>query len=88
MQIRLVIDLVFYFTGLAHRDRQVEKDKIKFQEESIKQLEANKKFQEQFTAELEQQVKERTAEVVEEKAEVEKRNIVIQKEKKNQMNYY
>ena len=71
MQIALVIDLCFYFTGLAHRDRQIEKDKIKFQEESIKQLEANKKFQEQFTAELEQQVKERTAEVVKEKAEVE-----------------
>ncbi|MGZ5191305.1 MAG: hypothetical protein ACXWCZ_09820, partial [Flavisolibacter sp.] len=51
-QVALVIDMLFYFTGLAHRDRQVEKDKIKFQEESIKQLEANKKFQEQFTAEL------------------------------------
>ena len=72
MQIALVIDMLFYFTGLAHRERQVERDKIKFQEESIKQLEANKKFQEQFTAELEQQVVERTAEVVEEKAEVEK----------------
>jgi class 3 adenylate cyclase len=72
--------LIFYFTGLAHRDRQVEKDKIKFQEESIKHLEANKKFQEQFTAELEQQVVERTAEVVEEKAEVER-----QKEKSDEL---
>ena len=79
-QIALLIDLIFYFTGLAHRDRQVEKDKIKFQEESIKHLEANKKFQEQFTAELEQQVKERTAEVVEEKAEVER-----QKEKSDEL---
>jgi class 3 adenylate cyclase len=80
MQIALLIDLIFYFTGLAHRDRQVEKDKIKFQEESIKHLEANKKFQEQFTAELEQQVIERTAEVVEEKAEVER-----QKEKSDEL---
>jgi len=81
MSIALVIDMCFYFTGLAYRDRQVEKDKIKFQEESIKQLEANKKFQEQFTAELEQQVIERTAEVVEEKAVVERQKNTIQKEK-------
>ena len=80
MQIALLLDLIFYFTGLAHRDRQVERDKIKFQEESIKHLEANKKFQEQFTAELEQQVIERTAEVVEEKAEVER-----QKEKSDEL---
>jgi class 3 adenylate cyclase len=79
--IALVIDMAFYFTGLAHRDRQVEKDKIMFQEQLIQQLEANKQFQEKFTAELEQQVKERTAEVVEEKAEVERQSVVIQKEK-------
>ena len=79
--VALVIDMIFYFIGLAHRDRQVEKDKIMFQEQLIQQLEANKEFQEKFTAELEQQVKERTAEVVEEKAEVERQSFVIQKEK-------
>jgi len=79
--IALVIDMIFYFTGLAHRDRQVEKDKIMFQDQLIQQLEANKQFQEKFTAELEQQVIERTAEVVEEKAEVERQSLVIQKEK-------
>jgi class 3 adenylate cyclase len=79
--IALVIDMAFYFTGLAHRDRQVEKDKIMFQEQLIKQLETNKQFQEKFTAELEQQVIERTAEVVEEKAVVERQSLVIQKEK-------
>jgi signal transduction histidine kinase len=71
MQIALLIDLIFYFTGLAHRDRQVEKDKIIFQQQLIQQLEANKELQEKFTGELEQQVKEKTAEVVKEKAEVE-----------------
>ncbi|MBD0293920.1 MAG: hypothetical protein ICV84_01775, partial [Flavisolibacter sp.] len=79
LQIALV-DRCFYFTGLAYCDRQVEKDKIAFQEQLIKQMEANKVIQEKLTGELEQ-VKERTAEVVEEKTEVEKRNIVIQKEK-------
>jgi hypothetical protein len=31
--IALVIDLCFYLTGLAYRDKQVEKDKIIFQEQ-------------------------------------------------------
>ena len=71
MAIAYVIDMLFYFTGLAYRDRQVEKDKIIFQEQLIQQLETNKDLQEKFTGELEQQVKEKTAEVVKEKAEVE-----------------
>jgi signal transduction histidine kinase len=71
MAIAYVIDMLFYFTGLAYRDRQVEKDKIIFQERLIQQLETNKDLQEQFTGKLEQQVKEKTAEVVKEKAEVE-----------------
>jgi len=71
MQIALLIDLIFYFTGLAHRDRQVEKEKIAFQQQLIQQLETNKDLQEKFTGKLEQQVKEKTAEVVKEKAEVE-----------------
>jgi signal transduction histidine kinase len=71
MAIAYVIDMVFYFTGLAYRDRQVEKDKINFQAQLIQQLETNKELQEKFTGELEQQVKEKTAEVVKEKAEVE-----------------
>ena len=59
MQIALVIDMCFYFTGLAYRDRQVEKDKILFQENDLKlqQLESEKtkaEFQQQAT-ELEMQ---------------------------------
>ncbi len=65
MQIALVIDMIFYFTGLAHRDRQVQKDKAIFQEQLIKQLEANKALQEKFTAELQQQVKEKATELIE-----------------------
>ena len=77
MQIALVIDMCFYFTGLAHRDRQVEKDKRIFQEQLIKQLEANKILQEKFTGELEQQVKEKTTELIEQREALE-----IQKEAK------
>ncbi|MEP6597118.1 MAG: 7TM diverse intracellular signaling domain-containing protein, partial [Ginsengibacter sp.] len=36
----LVVDMCFYFTGLAYRDRQVERDKITYQEQLIKQMEA------------------------------------------------
>ena len=71
MQIALVIDMCFYFTGLAYRDRQVEKDKIIFQEQLIKQLEANKELQEKFTGELEQQVKEKTTELIEQRQALE-----------------
>ena len=77
MQIALVIDMCFYFTGLAHRDRQVENDKRIFQEQLIKQLEANKILQEKFTGELEQQVEEKTAELIEQREALE-----IQKEAK------
>jgi O-phosphoseryl-tRNA(Cys) synthetase len=61
--IALVIDLCFYLTGLAYRDKQVEKDKIIFQEQLIQQLETNRELQEKFTGELEQQVKEKTTEL-------------------------
>ena len=71
MQIALVIDMCFYFTGLAYRERQVEKDKIIFQEQLIKQLEANKELQEKFTAELEQQVSEKTNELIQQRQELE-----------------
>jgi sensor histidine kinase YesM len=64
IQIALVIDMCFYFAGLAYRDRQVEKDKIIFQEQLIQQLETNKELQEKFTGELQQQVKEKTAELI------------------------
>jgi sensor histidine kinase YesM len=69
--IALVIDLCFYLTGLAYRDKQVEKDKIIFQEQLIKQLEANKNLQEKFTGELEQQVKEKTTELIEQRQALE-----------------
>jgi hypothetical protein len=59
MQIALVIDMCFYFTGLAYRDKQVEMDKIIFQEQLIQQLEANKALQGKFTSELQQQVKKK-----------------------------
>ncbi len=65
MQIALLIDMCFYFTGLAYRDRQVERDKIIFQEQLIKQLEANKVLQEKFAVALEQQVQEKTTELIE-----------------------
>jgi hypothetical protein len=59
MQIALLIDMCFYFSGLAYRDRQVEKDKIIFQEQLIQQLEENKELQEKFTGELQQQVRKK-----------------------------
>jgi LytS/YehU family sensor histidine kinase len=65
MQIALVIDMCFYFAGLAYRDREVEKDKSLFQQQLIKQLEDNKALQEKFTQELELQVKEKTTELME-----------------------
>ncbi len=65
LQIALLADMCFYFTGLAYRERQVEKDKIIFQEQLIKQLEENKNLQEKFTMELEQQVNEKTTELIE-----------------------
>jgi LytS/YehU family sensor histidine kinase len=71
MQVALLIDMLFYFTGLAYRDRQVEKDKIIFQEQLIQQLEANKELQEKFTGELEQQVKEKTSELIEQRRALE-----------------
>ncbi len=71
MQVALVIDMCFYFTGLAYRDRQVEKDKIIFQEQLIKQLEANKELQEKFTGELQQQVQEKTTELIEQRQALE-----------------
>jgi sensor histidine kinase YesM len=64
MQVALMIDMCFYFTGLAYRDRQIEKDKINFQEQLIKQLQENKYLQEKFTTDLEQQVNEKTAELI------------------------
>jgi len=43
MNVAFVIDMCFYFTGLAYRDRQVEKDKISFQEQlKIEKLESEK----------------------------------------------
>jgi hypothetical protein len=77
MQPALLIDLCFYFTGLAYRDRQVEKDKIAFQKQLIQQLETNKELQEKFTGELEQQVKEKTTELIEQR-----RALEIEKEAK------
>jgi two-component system, LytTR family, sensor kinase len=77
MQIALLIDMCFYFTGLAYRDRQVEKDKIIFQEQLIQQLEANKELQEQFTSKLKQQVQEKTTELIEQR-----RALEIEKEAK------
>jgi len=71
MQIALVVDMCFYFTGLAYRDREVEKDKIIFQEQLIKQLEANKTLQATFTSELEQQVKEKTNELIKQRQALE-----------------
>ncbi len=72
MQIALVIDMCFYFAGLAYRDRQVEKDKSLFQEQLIKQLEGNKALQDKFTRELEMQVNEKTAELMEQSHALEK----------------
>jgi len=69
--IALVIDLCFYLTGLAYRDKQVEKDKIIFQEQLIQQLEENKELQEKFTGELEQQVEEKTTELIEQRRALE-----------------
>ena len=77
MQIALVVDMCFYFAGLAYRDRQVLKEKSIFQEQLITQLEANKKLQQKFTSDLEQQVEEKTAELIEQRKAVE-----IQKEAK------
>jgi LytS/YehU family sensor histidine kinase len=71
MQIALVVDMCFYFTGLAYRDREVEKDKIIFQQQLIKQLEANKELQEKFTSELEQQVKNKTNELIQQRQALE-----------------
>src|SRR4030095_7937870 len=54
MQIALVIDMCFYFAGLAYRDRQVEKDKVLFQEKlKLQELE-----RERAEAELRQQAAE------------------------------
>ncbi len=71
MQIALVLDMCFYFTGLAYRDRQVEKDKIIFQEQLIKQLKTNKDLQEKFAGELQQQVAEKTTELIEQRQALE-----------------
>jgi len=71
MQPALLIDMSFYFTGLAYRDRQMEKDKIIFQAQLIQQLEANKELQEKFTGELEQQVQEKTTELIEQRRALE-----------------
>ena len=71
MQIALVIDMCFYFTGLAYRDREVERDKLVFQDQLIKQLEANKQLQEKFTTALEQQVSEKTNELIQQRQELE-----------------
>jgi sensor histidine kinase YesM len=71
MQLALVIDMCFYFTGLAHRDRQVEKEKRLFHEQLIKQLESNKTLQQKFTSELEQQIKEKTKELIEQRQALE-----------------
>jgi sensor histidine kinase YesM len=54
LQIGLVIDMIFYFTGLAYRDRQVEKDKILYQE----QLKLQKLESEKTKVELQQQATE------------------------------
>jgi LytS/YehU family sensor histidine kinase len=49
----------------------VEKDKIIFQEQLIKQLEANKMLQATFTSELEQQVNEKTNELIQQRQALE-----------------
>lgn len=67
MQIAILADMIFYFTGLTHRDRQVEEDKILFQEQLIKQLEANEVLQKRFRGELEQQVQQKTAELIQQR---------------------
>jgi sensor histidine kinase YesM len=54
MTVALVLDMCFYFTGLAYRDRQVEKDKSLFQE----QLNLQKLESEKTKAELQQQATE------------------------------
>ena len=64
IQFALVIDMCFYFAGLAFRDLQVEKDKNIFQKQLITQLEANNALQGKFTSQLEQQVKEKTQELL------------------------
>jgi signal transduction histidine kinase len=71
MQIALLADMCFYFTGLAYRDGEVEKEKIIFQQQLIAQLEANKALQEKFRGELEQQVKEKTTELMEQRQALE-----------------
>ncbi len=64
MQFALFVDLMFYFTALAHRDREVKNDKLLFQQQLIDQLQKNETMQQQFTAELEQQVKDKTEELL------------------------
>jgi sensor histidine kinase YesM len=54
MQIALLLDMGFYFAGLAYRDRQVEKDKIIFQE----QLKFQKLESEKTKVDLERQTAE------------------------------
>ena len=71
MQMALVIDMCFYFAGLAYRDRQVENDRSVFQQQLITQLEANKTLQEKFTSQLELQVAEKTTELIEQRKAVE-----------------
>jgi sensor histidine kinase YesM len=51
MQLALLLDMCFYFTALAYRDQQVEKDKILFEE----QLKQQQLESEKTKAELQQQ---------------------------------
>lgn len=54
--------------ALVYRDKQVELEKVQYQQQLIEQLEKNKALQDNFTNNLTQQVKEKTEQLIEQRS--------------------
>ncbi len=72
----------FIFTiGLAEEIKILDKQKIRFQQSYINQLEVNLKLKDKLTSELEQKVEERTRELKRANAELLEKNNIVEQQK-------
>ena len=67
MGVPTAVELCLFLKALVYRDQETEREKIRYQQRLIEQMEYNRELQLSFTKNLENQVKERTAELLEQR---------------------
>ena len=67
----IAIDVLFFLMALVYRDKQVESEKIRAEQQLVEQLKQNKILQDDFTRNLEGIVKEKTEQLIKQRAVLE-----------------